>query len=183
LTPPTPITTPTHSNSEIQLLNEAGIVTVFGITPLGSFAAGYRMWGNRSAAYPTDTSPRSFIVIQVIEDQIRVGLERALLQYIDRPFNRTVVSFILQTMNGYLQRMKSRGILLGGHAFFDTQDNPVDQLALGQIVVRLEQAGPPPLERITVMARYNEQFLLMEAQQIARSDSLLTAQVRRGAIA
>lgn len=166
----------TSSNSEIQLLNEVGVVTVFGITPLDSFATGYRMWGNRASSYPSDTSPRSFIVIQIIEDQIRIGLEQALLQYVDRPFNRVVVGFILQTMNLYLQRMKARGILLGGRAFFDEQDNPVDQLALGHIIVRLDQAGPPPLERITVMARYNEQYLALEAREISRNAALSSAQ-------
>ena len=169
----------TSSNSEIQLLNEVGVVTVFGITPLDSFATGYRMWGNRASSWPSDTSPRSFIVIQIIEDQIRVGLEQTLLQYVDRPFNKTVVGFILQTMNLYLKRMQARGILLGGRAFFDDQDNPVDQLALGHIVVRLDQAGPPPLERITILARYNEEFLALEAQRITRATSLAAAQRNR----
>lgn len=35
-------------NSEANLLNEAGIITVFN-----SYGTGIRLWGNRSAAFPS----------------------------------------------------------------------------------------------------------------------------------
>jgi phage tail sheath protein FI len=160
----------TTSNSDIQLLNEAGIVTVFGLAALDSYAAGYRIWGNRVAAYPSNTNPQTFIVIQIIEDQIRIGLERALLQYVDRPINQTTIGFVLQTINLYLGRMISRGILIGGRAFFQSDDNPADQLALGHVIIRLNQAGPPPLERITIMARYDEYYLWKLSDDIAKTE-------------
>lgn len=43
-------------NSEANLLNEAGIITVFN-----SYGTGIRLWGNRSAAFPSETHPKNFI--------------------------------------------------------------------------------------------------------------------------
>jgi phage tail sheath protein FI len=162
----------TTSNSDIQLLNEVGVVTVFGLAAQDSFAAGYRIWGNRTAAYPSSTSPQTFIVIQIIEDQLRIGIEQAMLQYIDRPINQTTIGFILQTINLYIGRQKSMRILIGGKAFFQEDDNPADQLALGHVIIRLNQAGPPPLERLTIMARYDEYYLWQLSNEIAKTEVL-----------
>jgi len=162
----------TTSNSDIQLLNEVGIVTVFGLAARDSFAAGYRIWGNRTAHYPSSTSPQTFIVIQIIEDQLRIGIERAMLQYIDRPINQTTIGFILQTINLYIGRQVSMRILVGGRAFFQEDDNPADQLALGHVMIRLNQAGPPPLERLTILARYDEYYLWQLSAEIAKTQIL-----------
>lgn len=164
--------THTLSESDVQLLNSVGIVTVYGVVPLDAYATGYRLWGNRSSAYPSTTDPINFICIQVVEDQIRIALERALLQYVDRPLNNVTISFVLQTINMYLARQKAMGILIDGNAYFLDDDNPIDELAMGHLTLRLDQAGPPPLERITIRARYNENFLRqLSASMIARTAS------------
>jgi phage tail sheath protein FI len=149
----------TTPNSDVQRLNEVGIVTVFGAKSGDTFGAGFRMWGNRSSWYPTNTQPTNFIAIRVVEDQLRIALERAMLQYVDRPINDVTIRFIIQTINGYIGRLKGRGILLGGRAIYDEADNPVSALAAGHLTIRIDQASSPPLERITLKARYNEQYL------------------------
>lgn len=49
--------------SEVNTLNEAGIVTVFN-----SYGTGFKTWGNRSAAYPTSTNVTNFINIRRTAD-------------------------------------------------------------------------------------------------------------------
>jgi phage tail sheath protein FI len=51
--------------AETNILNENGIVTVFN-----SFGTGYRVWGNRSAAWPTKTDPKNFISVRRTADII-----------------------------------------------------------------------------------------------------------------
>src|SRR6185312_5637989 len=45
--------------SDVNNLNAAGIVTVFN-----AFGSGLRVWGNRSAGYPTITTPDNFINVR-----------------------------------------------------------------------------------------------------------------------
>ena len=145
--------------ADIQLLNASGVVTMYGATSSSSFGTGYRIWGNRSAAFPSDTAPSNFIVIQVIEDQIRIALERAMLPYIDRPISPATISLIIQTANNYLAKLIQLNALIDGNTFFAAEDNLVSDIANGQLTVRLEHAGPPPLERLIIRGRYNENFL------------------------
>lgn len=149
----------TDQNADVQLLNAVGVVTVYGATAISSFATAYKTWGNRSAAYPATSDPKNFICIQVVEDQIRTALELALLPYIDRPINGITIGLITQTIDSFLARLITTGALIDGRSLFLEADNLVSDIANGEITVRLEYAAPPPLERLVVRARYNEDFL------------------------
>ena len=69
-------------SSEVNLLNEAGILTVFN-----SFGSGFRTWGNRNASYPTSTDPTNFINIRRTADIIHESVEYSMLQFIDYPID------------------------------------------------------------------------------------------------
>lgn len=56
--------------SEANLLNENGIVTLFN-----SFGTGLRTWGNRSAAWPSLTHPRNFINVRRTADVLHESVE------------------------------------------------------------------------------------------------------------
>ena len=51
--------------SEVNLLNEQGITTVFN-----SYGSGYRLWGNRTAAWPTVTHMKNFENVRRTGDMI-----------------------------------------------------------------------------------------------------------------
>ena len=56
--------------SEVNTLNEAGVVTVFN-----SYGSGFRTWGNRSAAYPSLTHPTNFINVRRTADILHESVE------------------------------------------------------------------------------------------------------------
>lgn len=56
--------------SEVNALNECGVVTVFN-----SYGSGFRTWGNRSAAYPSSTNPTNFINVRRTADIIHESVE------------------------------------------------------------------------------------------------------------
>ena len=85
------------STTEANALNEAGIVTLFN-----SFGTGIRAWGNRSAAYPTSTSPENYINVQRTADILHESIEYAMLQFIDRPINRALIDSIRESVNGFI---------------------------------------------------------------------------------
>ncbi|MCC9585018.1 phage tail sheath subtilisin-like domain-containing protein, partial [Enterobacter hormaechei subsp. steigerwaltii] len=72
--------------SEVNLLNEQGITTVFS-----SYGSGLRLWGNRTAAWPTVTHMRNFENVRRTGDVINESLRYFSQQYIDMPITQALI--------------------------------------------------------------------------------------------
>ncbi|MEX3629040.1 MAG: phage tail sheath subtilisin-like domain-containing protein [Burkholderia sp.] len=141
-------------NSDTNQLNAAGITTVFA-----SFGTGYRLWGNRSAAFPSSTQPTQFVCVRRTADVIEESLEYFTLQYMDKPMVDATIDAILESANGFLRKLVGDGAIVGGRAWFDTKLNPVTELEAGHIVLSYDFMPPPPAERITYKATVNVNYL------------------------
>jgi phage tail sheath protein FI len=130
-------------NTEANLLNENGILTVFN-----SFGTGYRAWGNRTAAWPTYTDPKNFINVRRTADIIAESIEYATLQFLDKPIT-VAIDGVLSMVNAFIRTMIGRGALVDGKCYFIKDKNPSDQLALGHLTFTYEIMPPTPAERIT----------------------------------
>ena len=84
--------------SDVDNLNAQGILTVFN-----AFGTGLRVWGNRSAAYPTTTTPNNFISVRRTMDVIEESVELAMLQFIDQPISNALISAILASVNAFIR--------------------------------------------------------------------------------
>lgn len=131
-------------NTDVNLLNENGILTVFN-----SFGTGLRTWGNRSASFPTDTHPTNFIPVQRTADIIHVSVEQAMLQFIDQPITNALIGAITETVNGFLRTLQGRGAIIEGSCSFDPEKNEPTQIAAGHLVFDIVFMPPTPAERIT----------------------------------
>lgn len=130
--------------SEANLLNEAGIVTVFN-----SFGTGFRVWGNRSAAWPSVTHPRNFINVRRTADVLHESVEYAMLQFIDRPINDALIDDIKGSVNAFIRTLIGRGALIDGSCTYDPAKNPATELAAGHLTFDLAFMPPTPAERIS----------------------------------
>lgn len=130
--------------SEANLLNEAGIVTVFN-----SFGTGYRVWGNRSAAWPSVTHPKNFINVRRTADVLHESVEYAMLQFIDRPINDALIDDIRGSVNAFIRTLVGRGALIDGSCTYDPAKNPPTELAAGHLTFDLAFMPPTPAERIS----------------------------------
>ncbi|HYL58620.1 MAG TPA: phage tail sheath subtilisin-like domain-containing protein [Candidatus Acidoferrales bacterium] len=130
--------------SDVNVLNAAGIVTVFN-----AFGTGLRVWGNRSAAYPSTTAPDNFISVRRTMDVIEESVELAMLQFIDQPISNALIDAILASANSFIRSLIQRGALVAGAASFNPAENPTAQIAAGQLVFDIDVMPPPPAERIT----------------------------------
>jgi uncharacterized protein len=130
--------------TEANLLNEAGIVTLFN-----TFGTGLRTWGNRSAAFPTSTAPSNFIAVQRTADILHESLELAMLQFIDQPINNALIDAIRDSVNGFIRTLIQRGAIIDGECTYDPAKNPPTQVAAGQLVFDIAFMPPTPAERIT----------------------------------
>jgi len=130
--------------SDVNNLNAQGIVTVFN-----AFGTGLRVWGNRSAAYPTVTTPNNFISVRRTMDVIEESVELAMLQFIDQPISNALISAILAIVNAFIRSLIGRGALVAGSASYNPAENPSNQVAAGQLVFDIDVMPPPPAERLT----------------------------------
>ena len=131
-------------SSEVNTLNEAGIVTVFN-----SSGSGYRTWGNRSAAYPSSTSVTNFINIRRTADIIHESVEYSMLQFIDFPIDNGLIDSITESVNAFIRSLIGRGALIDGKCSYNPDKNPVTQIADGHLVFDIEFMPPTPAERIS----------------------------------
>jgi len=134
-----------NPTSDVNALNEAGIVTIFR-----SFGSGFRVWGNRSSAFPRDTSQTNFIQTRRTLDVIHESLEFAMLQFLDRPINSALIDGILESANDFIRTLIGRGALIqGSRVRWLKEDNPDSEIAAGHLTFRIDALPPPPAERIT----------------------------------
>ena len=141
-------------NSEANLLNEAGIITVFN-----SFGTGIRSWGNRSAAWPSNTSQKNFLNVRRTFDVIMESMELSTLQYLDRPLDNAVIDDILESGNRFLRHQQANGAIAGGKVWLNKDLNPPESLANGHLIPSVEFAPYSPLERVTYQSEINIEYL------------------------
>jgi phage tail sheath protein FI len=156
--------------SDVNNLNAEGIVTVFN-----SFGTGLRVWGNRSAAYPTSTAPDNFISVRRTMDVIEGSVEQAMLQFIDQPISNALITAILASVNSFIRTLIQRGALVGGSATYDPAENPPSQLAAGQLVFDIDVMPPPPAERISFNVTIDTNLLQQLGQTNPLGSSLIGA--------
>lgn len=134
----------TDTNNDVTALNAAGIVTIYR-----DFGSGFRAWGNRSALYPSDTTPLNFIAVGRTLDIFHESLQRASLTYVDRPINNALIDAIVETGQNFIREQVVLGALIeGSRLFYDIAKNPASQLAAGTIVFSTVMMIPTPAEVI-----------------------------------
>jgi phage tail sheath protein FI len=130
--------------SDANNLNAQGILTIFN-----AFGTGPRIWGNRSAAFPSSTTPDNFINVRRTMDVLEESVELAMLQFIDQPITNALISAILASVNAFIRSLIGRGALVAGSASYNPAENPPTQVAAGQLVFDIDVMPPPPAERLT----------------------------------
>jgi phage tail sheath protein FI len=130
---------------EANRLNEVGITTI-----VSGYGTGYKAYGNRSAAWPTDTDPRNFISLQRLDDIITESMELAVAADLDKPITSAFIRTMLAKGNTLMGNLIRQGAIQpGSKVVYNKVDNPAAQLAKGQIVFTRIYMGAPPAERVT----------------------------------
>lgn len=131
------------SIDEANYLNSQGIVTVF------RFSTGWKLWGNRTTAFPADTDIKdSFIPCRRMANWIENNLVLLTWQKVDDPMNKRLIETVVSTTNIWLNGLAGRSFLIGAKVWFRQQDNPLTDLANGIIRFYITYLAPPPAETI-----------------------------------
>lgn len=130
---------------DVNALNEVGVNTVFA-----AYGAGFRAWGNRSAAFPVSQAVTTFMSVRRTIDMIDEAVEQATLTYVDDLIGDVLVQAVLADVTAFINLMVSRGALLtGSRVEYFPEDNPIEQLGAGKLVFTKTFLPPPSAERIT----------------------------------
>lgn len=141
---------PNDAQSDANLLNEKGITTLFNFQ-----ATGIRTWGNRSAAWPSNTTAKNFIVVRRVLDIIADSIEYSAIDFLDKPITTGLIAAIRESVNSFLRVLIARGALVDGQCTYDPAKNPPDQIQLGHLTFDVECAVPTPGERLTLNLTHN----------------------------
>lgn len=140
--------------SEVNLLNENGITTVFN-----SFGTGLRLWGNRTAAWPSVTHMRNFENVRRTKDVVDESIRYSALQFVDQPITTALITSITESVNLFLRKLIGDGALLGGECWYDPARNPKTELEQGHALFNYKLTVPLPLERGTFETEISGDYL------------------------
>ncbi|WP_460418874.1 phage tail sheath subtilisin-like domain-containing protein [Pseudomonas sp. microsymbiont 2] len=141
--------------SEVNLLNEAGITTVFN-----SFGTGLRLWGNRTAAWPTVTHMRNFENVRRTKDVVDESIRYSSLQFVDQPITQGLIGSVTESVNLFGRKLIGDGALLGFECWYDPARNPQTEVALGRLLFNYKLTVPLPFERGTFETEITGEYLV-----------------------
>ena len=141
--------------SEVNLLNENGITTVFN-----SFGTGLRLWGNRTAAWPTVTHMRNFENVRRTKDAVDESIRYSSLQFVDRNITTSLITSITESVNQFLRKLIGDDALLGGECWYDPARNPQTELEQGHALFNYKLTVPLPFERGTFETEITGDYLV-----------------------
>ncbi|MDE1531685.1 phage tail sheath subtilisin-like domain-containing protein [Pseudomonas carnis] len=142
-------------NSEVNLLNENGITTVFN-----SFGTGLRLWGNRTAAWPTVTHMRNFENVRRTKDVIDESIRYSSLQFVDMPITNSLIDSVTESVNQLMRKLIGDEALLGGECWYDPARNPQTEIEAGHLLFSYKLTVPLPFERGTFETEITGEYLV-----------------------
>lgn len=139
---------------EANYLNSQGVVTAL------NFVGGWRLWGNRTGAYPDTTDVKdAFIPIQRMFNWLGNEFILTFWQKADKPINRRLVETITDSYNIRLNGLAARQFILGGRVLFLPEENPATDLMDGAIQFHIYVTPPSPAREITGLIEYDPGYL------------------------
>ncbi|MCM0759607.1 phage tail sheath family protein [Sporomusa sphaeroides DSM 2875] len=134
-------------------LNGQGIVTAL------NFIGGWKLWGNRTGAYPSNTDIKdAFIPVRRMFNWIANTLVLTHWQKVDDPTNRRLVDTLVDSANIWFNGLAATGKILGGRVEFLEEENPVTDLLNGVFRLHYYVAPPPPAEDIEEVIEYDVSY-------------------------
>ena len=142
------------NNAQAAYLNGQGIVTAL------NFIGGWKTWGNRTVAYPSNTDVKdNFIPIRRMFNWIGNTLITTFWSKIDDPMNKRLIESIVDSANIWLNGLTAKGALLGGRVEFREDENTTTGLMDGIIYFHVYITPPSPAREINFVQEYDPDYI------------------------
>ena len=144
----------------IMTLGEANYLNSQGIVTAINWTGGWRVWGNRTCAYPASSDPKEvFISVRRMFDYIGNTFINTFWQKADQPLTVRLIREIVSSYNLYLNGLTAREMILGGRIEFREDENGLTDLMSGIIRFHVYVTPPEPSETIEGILEYDPQYL------------------------
>lgn len=140
--------------------DQANVLNANGIVTALNWQGEFKVWGNRTGAYPTYTdAQRTFIPVRRMFSYVKNNLVIRHWRRVDNPLNLRLVQSNVDDANIWINGLVASGYLVGGRVEFNASDNPVEQLEGGKTIYRLFITPPGPAEEIEFIVAYDSSYL------------------------
>ena len=138
-----PIEYPTQSN----YLNEHRVNTIVNID-----GTGFRTWG----VWTCSSDPLwQFVSVVRTCDAVNDALRTSLLTFIDKPFSKANLKFMIEGCRNFLRMMEREGAILPGHDAWLLDTNTNEDMAQGILKLGVKYEPPAPITDLRVTAYRN----------------------------
>lgn len=136
------------------------LTTTVGVVTALNIVGGWKCWGNRTAAYPSNTDVKDcFIVGRQMFHWISKEIVLTYWQKLDKPMSKRLIEAMVISLNVRLNGLTSRQYILGGRVEFNSDENPVTDLINGAVLFHVYFSFPVPNESMTFMLEYDANYL------------------------
>ncbi|WP_285906836.1 phage tail sheath family protein [Pseudodesulfovibrio pelocollis] len=140
--------------TEAEYLNGQGVVVPF------NFDGGWKLFGNRTAAYPSVTDPKdAFIPIRRFFNWHANTFILTYWQLLDAPLSRRQIETIVDSEQIRLSGFARREYILGGRIAFLADENPVTDLMDGISRFHTYMTPPSPNRVIENILEYDASYV------------------------
>lgn len=124
-------------------LNGQGIVTAL------NFIGGWKLWGNETGCYPSNTDPKDrFLCVRRMFNWYYQTFIRTYFSKVDTPLIRRNIDTILDSENVRLNGLVAQGVLIAGNIEFRDTENPTTSLIDGIVKFHTKFTPPVPMRVI-----------------------------------
>jgi phage tail sheath protein FI len=135
-------------------LNSQGIVTAL------NFIGGWKLWGNRTGAYPGNTDVKdTYISVRRMFNWIGNTIILTFWKHVDNPTNRRMIDTVVDSLNIWLNGLTARGALLGGRVEFRKEENSISDLMKGIVRFHVFLTPPTPAESMEFSLEFDTSYL------------------------
>lgn len=161
------INRPIEYGVQSNYLNEHRVNTIVNIDNTG-----FRLWG----VWTCDSSLIwQFVSVRRTADAINEALERAYLEFVDRPFTKANLKFMIEGGRNFLRMMEHEGAILPGSDVWLLDSNTNEEMAQGIVKLGVKFEPPAPMVDIRITSHRNivaYELLLNQVAQEIGSGSL-----------
>lgn len=158
---------PIEYGDQSNYLNENRINTIVNIDNTG-----FRLWGVWTCAAELLWQ---FIPVRRTADAINEALEKAYLEFVDKPFTKANLKFMVEGGRAFLRQMEAEGAILPGHDCWLLDSNTEGDMAQGIIKLGVKFEPPAPMVDIRITAHRNIASYTLLLNQVAQQISSGTA--------
>ncbi len=140
-------------NTQAAYLNGQGIVTCL------NFIGSWKIWGNRTGAYPSNTDTKdSFIPVRRMFNWHAQTFIQTYWAKVDKPITKRLIQTIMDSENIRLNGLVAQGALLGARIEFLEDENPTTNLLDGIIKFHTYFTPPTPAREIENTIEYDPSY-------------------------